>query len=529
MRIMTKAKKEKKQFTLPPALILLFVVLAFMVLLSWFVPVSTVTISDSGERVVHYNSMMAEDGSIINNVGTQPAGIWDLFLAPIKGFQDGADVSFSILISGAFLAIINATGAIDAGIGALLKKYRGKKLLAILMFVFALMGTVYGSCEELPAYALVLIPLCIAAGYDVVTGIMVLFGGAMIGNMASVVNPYSTGAAVAAIGNSELSLGTGIVMRMVVFVVMYIVGTVMLLKYAEGVKKTPGASVIAGCEGINDLTTKKEEGQVVELTKKRILELVVFGIMILVIVIGYIPWSAIELADGRTMYDVVNYPAVWMMENVPALGDFLGADKFTYFGDWYFDEFSIVFLIGSVIVAWIDRMSLKDFTNNFIQGCCDLCSLTIIVAVSRGVSQIMGSNTEGMGITFVYWIQNMLNGVPVWGFVIAAVVAYILVGLLPLGTSSASGITMPVLGAVAMALFTGSTIGTEAGQMILVSAFTIGFNFWFVVYPNAPIMGVLELTNVPYEKFLKYSVKYAAVLLLVGTLVLIVSPYIGLI
>ena len=85
---------------------------------------------------------------------------------------------FSILISGAFLAIINATGAIDAGIGALLKKLSGKKLIAILMFIFAMMGTVYGSCEELPAYALVLIPLCVTAGYDVVTGIMVLFGGA---------------------------------------------------------------------------------------------------------------------------------------------------------------------------------------------------------------------------------------------------------------------------------------------------------------------------------------------------------------
>lgn len=525
----TKSKKEKKGITLPPALILLFIVLAFMVVLSWFVPVSSVVTNDAGERTVLYNTIIAEDGTLIENVGTQPAGIWDLFLAPIKGFADGADVNFSILISGAFLAIINATGAIDAGIGALLRKFSGKKLLAILMFVFALMGTVYGSCEELPAYALVLIPLCIAAGYDVVTGIMVLFGGAAIGNMASVVNPYATGAAVAAIGNPELSLGTGIVMRMVLFLVLYVVGTFLLIQYAEKVRRNPSASVIAGCEGINDLTTKKTEGQVVELTRRRVWELVVFGIMIAIIVIGYIPWSSIQLSDGRTMYDVVNYPAVWMMENAPALGNFLGADKFTYFGDWYFDEFSIVFLIGAVIVALIDRMSLKDFTSNFIQGCCDLCSLTVIVAVSRGVSQIMGTSSQGMGITFVYWIQNMLSDVPVWGFVIAAVVAYILIGLLPLGTSSASGITMPVLGAVAMALFAGSTIGTEVGQMILVSAFTVGFNFWFVVYPNAPLMGTLELTNVPYERFLKFSLKYSTILLLAGTLVLIVSPYIGLI
>lgn len=118
-KIMAKEKRKKKQITLPPALILLFIVLVFMVVLSWFIPISTVTVNDAGERIVHYNSMMAEDGTIIENVGTQPAGIWDLFLAPIKGFQDGADVNFSILISGAFLAIINATGAIDAGIGAL--------------------------------------------------------------------------------------------------------------------------------------------------------------------------------------------------------------------------------------------------------------------------------------------------------------------------------------------------------------------------------------------------------------------------
>ena len=85
-----------------------------------------------------------------------------------------------------------------------------------------------------------------------------------------------------------------------------------------------------------------------------------------------------------------------MMDHVPALGNFLGADKFTYLGDWYFDEFSIVFLIGSVLVALVNRMTLKDFVDNFIQGCCDLCSLTIIVAVSRGVSEIMGSSTEGM-------------------------------------------------------------------------------------------------------------------------------------
>lgn len=119
-----------------------------------------------------------------------------MYLCTVKGFANGADVNFSILISGAFLAILNFAGAMDAGVGALLRKFSGKKLILILLLVFALMGTVYGSWEELPPYALVLIPLCVTAGYDVLTGVFVLFGGAVIGNMASVVNPYSTGAAL---------------------------------------------------------------------------------------------------------------------------------------------------------------------------------------------------------------------------------------------------------------------------------------------------------------------------------------------
>ena len=187
-----------------------------------------------------------------------------------------------------------------------------------------------------------LIPLCVTAGYDVVTGIMVLFGGAHR-KYGFCRQSVCYRRSVAAIGNSDLSLGTGIVMRMVLFIVMYIVGTLMVIRYAETVKKNKERSVIAGCTGIKDLRSGKEESGALPLNRRRVISLIIFGLMVLIIVLGYIPWSSIQLSDGKTMYDVVNYPAMWMMDHVPALGNFLGADKFTYLGDWYFDEFSIVF------------------------------------------------------------------------------------------------------------------------------------------------------------------------------------------
>ena len=83
------------------------------------------------------------------------------------------------------------------------------------------------------------------------------------------------------------------------------------------------------------------------------------------------------------MYDVVNAPASWLGEHVPFIGHLLGTAGFTYLGDWYFDEFSIVFLIGSVIVAVINKMSQDEFVSEFVRGASELISLTFVISVSH--------------------------------------------------------------------------------------------------------------------------------------------------
>ena len=147
-------------------------------------------------------------------------------------------------------------------------------------------------------------------------------------------------------------------------------------------------------------------------------------------------------------------------------------------------------LVGSVIVAAINKMSLKDFSREFVSGARSLVSITLVVGVSRGISLVMGSGTSGMSVTFVYWIRNMLSGVPVWLFALAAVATYCVSALFIQGTSSTAGITMPILGAVALTLFADSQIGSAGGQMLLISCFTLGLNFTASgIYPEATKMG----------------------------------------
>ena len=514
----------KKTIKMPSALTIVMIFLAIVAVLTWFVPTSVVVTDDAGNNVIHFNAAFDADGNIIENAGTNPVGLWDFFLAPIEGFISAADIAITIMISGGFLAVLNSTGALDAGIGGLVRRFKGNTLITILMFVFALMGTVYGAWEELPAYAIVIIPLFVSAGYDVVTGMMVILIGAVVGNMASVVNPYSIGAAVAAIGNDQLSLGSGITLRLLLFVVMLAMGTFAVIKYANKVKKNPDLSCVAGLDTRTALGDA-ESGNT-ELTGRRKASLAVFIIMILICVIGYIPWGSIPVGDG-TAYDYVN--ALQNAISGSFLGNFVGTDKFVPFGDWYFNEFSTVWLIGAVVVAVINRMGEKKFVAVFAEGAKDLVGVVLVLAASRGISIFMGSSEQGMSITFIYWIQSILSSVPLWAFVIAGILVYLLIGIFLQSTSGVAGITMPIFGALAFGLFASASCGSLGGQTILLSVFTCGINFVCGHYPESTNMGICEMSGVPYNVFLKQWAKILVPILLVATVIISVAPYIGIV
>ena len=519
-----------KKFRMPPALIIVMIFLFIVGIMTWFIPTSVVVTNDAGESEIIYNAAFDADGNVIENAGTDPVGLWDLFLAPVQGFANAADVAMAILVSGGLLAILNKSGSLDAGISVLIKRFKGNTLIAILMIVFALMGTVYGAWEELPAYAIIIIPLFVKAGYDVMTGIQVILIGAVCGNMADVVNPYAIGAAGAAIGNDELSLGSGILLRLVLLVVLLAFGIFSVTRYANTVKRDPSKSCLAGVEGVHTQISSEDSGSLSEedtgMTGRQKASLVAFGIVILACVLGYVPWDSIPVGS-QTMFEYVNI--IQTKIGGTFLGNFVGTDNFTPFGWWYFNEFSVTWLIGAIIIGIINRMDLHIWVGTFIEGCKDLMGVVMVLAASRGIAIFMGSRESGMSITFIHWIQSFLSGVPLWAFVIAGVLVYICIALFLQSTSGVSGITMPIFGALAFALFAGSAAGSVGGQVLLMSTFTCGINFVCSWYPEATNMGIIEMAGVPYNIFVKQQLKISLPLIIIATVVISAAPYIGLV
>jgi uncharacterized ion transporter superfamily protein YfcC len=511
-----------KKNKIPTSYTIVTIALLLTSLLTYFVPVS---IYDSETSTVIVGAGFDYYGNIIKNVGTMPIGFYDILLAPILGFHLASNVIVALLMAGGFLAVLNYTGSLQAGIGKLVTKLTGSVLIAVMLFIFAVLGTVFGFAEEIPAFIVVIIPLFVLAGYDVMTGLGVLFIGAAIGGMSSIVNPFSTGAAIAAIGNDSLSMGSGIILRIIIFVALYIVAAIMLIMYANKVKLDPKNSIIYNLDDVDTLTNVAQE--VLPLTKKRYISLFIFISIILFLILGYVPWQQFYINETNLSY-VVNKPFI-ALSNVPILGTILGISNVNPVGTWFFNEFSLLFLAGSIILKFVNNIPEKEFTNIFIDGAKDMVGISLVLSMSRGISVIMGSSYSGMSVTFIYWISYALTSLPIWAFVMFSIGVFIVIGLFLQSTSAVAGISMPILAYLSYSLFNLTHIGGEGGQILLITAFNIGLTFTIWLYPSAISLGSIEMVNVPYNYYLKFMFKFMLPLLIVATFILMLSPHLGLV
>ncbi|WP_331836684.1 hypothetical protein [Erysipelothrix piscisicarius] len=54
-----------------------------------------------------------------------------------------------------------------------------------------------------------------------------------------------------------------------------------------------------------------------------------------------------------------------------------------------------------------------------------------------------------------------------------------------------------------------------------------GINFMAAIYPSATLMGTLEFVNVPYDKYLKFTLRILSVLLIVAAGIISVASAVG--
>jgi len=450
---------EKPRFRFPSAFTILFALIILVAALTWIIP------AGQYERVA--SEALGKDVPVAGSYAltdANPQGFFDVILAPIAGFYDpvaytanAIDVSLFVLIIGGFIGVVTATGAIDAGIARAMIRLKGREnwMIPFLMALFALGGTTYGMAEETLAFYVLLIPVMIAAKYDALTAVAVILLGAGVGVLGSTINAFSTVIASDAAG---VTFADGLVLRLVILAVCWVVTVAFVMRYAARVRADPAKSLVYDKKSENEAhflaaTPDHSEAGAATFTGLHKIVLILFALTF-----GVMIWGVSV-------------------------------------GGWWMAEMSGLFLTAAIVVGVIARLGEGKLVDSFVNGARDLLGVALIIGLARGIVVVMDAGL--ITDTILHAAETSVAGLSQTAFIL--VIYWIEVGLsffVP-STSGLAVLSMPILAPVA------DFAGVK--RELVVTAFATASGMVNLITPtSAVVMGGLAIGRVPYERWLRF-------------------------
>ena len=493
-------QKKKKGFKMPSSYTVLYILIIILAILTWIIPAGEYEKNQSGQLIA----------GTYKTVQSNPQGIYDIFMAPVYGLignkltTGSIGVAFFILIIGGFLGVITETGALDIGIASVIRKNRGKekRLIPLLLILFAIGGTTYGMAEETIAFYPLLIPIMIGVGFDSITAVAVILVGSQIGCLASTVNPFATGVASDTAG---VSIADGIIWRLVFLVVMVIISILYVYKYAVKIEKNPEKSYVFS-QRKEDLEYFKISENSATMTKKQFAVLMIFIMTFFIMILSLIPWGDFGIKIFENFND--------FLLGLPVVGGFFRHSA--PFGTWYFSEITMLFFVASVLIGVVYGMSEEQFINVFLKGSADLTGVALICAVSRGIQIIM--NDGLITATILHWGEVGLRGLSPQLFISLTYLFYLPMSFLIPGTSSLAGATMGLLGPMAEFV--------NVRTHLVITAFQAASGVLNLFTPTSGVvMGALAIARIDILVWIKFIAKLLLIVVIVSIIILVIATF----
>ena len=493
-------QKKKKGFKMPSSYTVLYILIIILAILTWIIPAGEYEKNQAGQLLA----------GTYKTVQSNPQGIYDIFMAPVYGLignkltTGSIGVAFFILIIGGFLGVITETGALDIGIASVIRKNKGKekRLIPLLMILFAIGGTTYGMAEETIAFYPLLIPIMIGVGFDTVTAVAVILVGSQIGCLASTVNPFATGVASDTAG---VSIADGIVWRLVFLVVMLAISIFYVYRYATKIEKNPEKSFVYS-QRKEDLEFFKIPENSSTMTKKQLYILWIFILTFFIMILSLIPWGDFGIKIFEQFNDA--------LLGLPVIGGlFRHASPF---GTWYFSEITMLFFVSSVLIGVVYRMSEDKFLEVFLKGSADLIGVALICAVSRGIQIIM--NDGLITATILHWGEIGLKGLSPQLFITLTYLFYLPMSFLIPGTSSLAGATMGLLGPMAEFV--------HVRSHLVITAFQAASGVLNLFTPTSGVvMGALAIARIDIIVWIKFLAKLILLVIFMSIVILVIATF----
>ncbi len=391
-------------------------------------------------------------------------GLVAVIKAPVKGIYESIDVILFILVIGGFMNVFNQTGALVAAMTALSVKLKGRESILIILFtfLFSFGGSSFGMAEEGLAFYAVLVPLFLAAGYDVLLPVAVIFAGTQLGTLSSFSNPFST---IIASNAAGIDWSEGLMQRIIMFLVTTTVAVWYFVRYANKIRRDPTLNIQTG-------------DSVFPAPANRICK------------------------NGNLLVTTFLITFVVMVYGVVARG-------------WWLEEMSALFLASSLAMAFIGRTGEKNYISWFVKGCEELLGVALIVGVARGVTLVL--NEGNVSDSIVYFAAGMIEGMPPVLFILSLMVLYMVFSLFISSSSGMAVLTMPVMGSLA---YFADVPGRE-----IVNAYLYGMGIMGFISPTGLILPSLAIVKAGFGAWIRFILPLMIILFVICAVSLAIGIY----
>ena len=415
--------------------------------------------------------------------------VWRWFTAPVEVLGAPGNIAvitiilFIVFVSGS-IAILEGAGVMKDLVSRLVKHFRQKKylLMAIMIFMFMFLSSFLGIYEGLVPMIIFIVPLAHSLGWDSLTGLGISLLPLAFGFAAAVTNPFTVAVAQ---GIAELPLFSGSWLRIIFFLVVYIILYFFVSRYARKVDSRPESSLVykedLEIKAMHNINESPEAFEAAHPGMKKALI-----------------WFGICMGTAITF--------VILTSVIPAISDLS------------FPLMGLMFLIGGIGAGLFAGMGGRKIIRSFINGMIGMIPGIILILMAYSVKHIIdkGMITDTILFAAAGWIESA----PGWG---PAFLIYLITLIMNFFIGSASAkafLMMPILTPLS------DLVGITRQTAVL--AFDFGDGFSNMLFPsNALLLIALGFTVVSYPRWFRWTFPLQIVMLAVTSVFLVFAVLIG--
>jgi uncharacterized ion transporter superfamily protein YfcC len=455
-----------RSLRVPHTLVLLFGIMVVALVATWTLPqgaYQTVPGGTGRPLVVPDTYEVADERVVLPP--------WTLLTVVPRAMADAQAIIFFLLIVGGAIAVLRATGAMDAVLGWILDRVGHSPALLITAgtTVFAAGSATLGASTEYIPFAGLLVALCVAMGMDAMAAIGIMVAGYGIGYGVAVINPYTV---IVAQEVSGLRPASGLAFRLALFVPFVAIGVHHVWSYARRVRADASASLLA------DVPEAQHPagGDYPSLSGRRLFVVALTGLALAAMVYG-----------------------------IPVRG-------------WYLVELGALWLGLAAVAGLVGGLGLDDTAKRFAAGASDLATVALLVGFARSIALIL---EDGQVLhTIVHGLSVPLRQVvPEVAAIGMLAVQTLLNFFIPSGSGQAYA-TMPIMAPLS------DVVGVS--RQVAVLAYQFGDGFSNMVLPtNIVLMAILGVAGIPYDRWLRFVVPLLVKLTTAAALALVIAVRLG--